>query len=402
MRILWVKVGGLWPLNMGGRLRSFHTIAALARRHRVTVLTTHGPADDPAGLAGNLEGCERVTSIPYAIPKVGSARFAAALARSWLSPYPVDLWKCRVPELRRQVHQALAAGVDVCVADFLAAGPNVVWDAPTPTILFEHNVEHMIWKRLHAVERRAWRRALLNVEWQRMRRYEARACGLARRTIAVSEADRALLAAGAPGADIQAIPTGVDTTYFHSNGTAGASTQLVFTGSMDWYPNEDAILHFMETTLPEIRRRVPGVSLAVVGRNPSGRMKAAGAAAGVEVTGTVPDVRPHVAQAAVFVVPLRIGGGTRLKIFEALAMGKAVVSTTVGAEGLPLVPGEHFLQADGPAEFARAVVSLLQDPERRRSLGDAGRRLVESRYSWERIGREFERHCEEVVASHAR
>ena len=199
MRILWVKIGGLWPLNMGGRLRSFHTIAELAKRHRVTVLTTHGPSDDPAGLADQLRACERVISIPYAIPKVGSARFAAALLRSWLSPYPVDLWKCRVPALRRQVHAAVAAGMDVCVADFLAAGPNVFWGGPTPTILFEHNVEYMIWKRLHAVERLAWRRILLDVEWRRMRRYEARACRLASRTIAVSEADRALLAVGAPG-----------------------------------------------------------------------------------------------------------------------------------------------------------------------------------------------------------
>ena len=123
---------------------------------------------------------------------------------------------------------------------------------------------------------------------------------------------------------------------------------------------------------------------------------------GVQITGTVADVRPYVASAAVVVVPLRIGGGTRLKIFEALAMGKAVVSTSVGAEGLPVVPGEHYVQADGPAEFAQAVVALLQDAHRRRSLGEAGRRLVEGRHSWEQIGREFERHCEQVVASHAR
>jgi sugar transferase (PEP-CTERM/EpsH1 system associated) len=402
MRILWVKIGGLWPLNMGGRLRSFHTIAELAKRHRVTVLTTHGPADDPDGLTDRLDACERVTSVPYTIPKVGSARFAAALLRSWLSPYPVDLWKCRVPALRRQIRETLAAGVDVCVADFLAAAPNVPWSGRTPTILFEHNVEYMIWKRLHAVERRAWRRVLLDIEWRRMRRYEARACRLARLTIAVSEADRALLAAGAPGADIQAIPTGVDTSYFHPNGTAETPTRLVFTGSMDWYPNEDAVMHFIETILPEIRRRVPGITVAVVGRNPSDHLKAAGAAVGVEITGTVADVRPYVSEAAVFVVPLRIGGGTRLKIFEALAMGKAVVSTSVGAEGLPLVPGEHFLQADSPADFARAVVTLVQDGQRRRSLGEAGRRLVEGSYSWEQIGREFERHCEEVVAAHAR
>ena len=110
------------------------------------------------------------------------------------------------------------------------------------------------------------------------------------------------------------------------------------------------------------------------------------------------DVRPWVAEAAVYVVPLRVGGGTRLKIFEGLAMGKAVVSTTIGAEGLPLVDGTHFLRADGPADFARAVVSLLRDPDRRKALGTAGRRLMEERYSWARVAAEFEARCEEALA----
>lgn len=402
MRILWVKIGGLWPLNMGGRLRSFHTIAQLARRHRVTVLTTHGPADDPHGLAQQLAACERVLSMPYAIPKAGTPRFAAALARSWLSPYPVDLWKCRIPALQAQIRQVLATGVDVCVADFLVAAANVPTRGFVPTLLFEHNVEHMIWKRLHEVERRRGRRALLGLEWRKMRRYEAGACTRARLTVAVSESDRALLAAAAPRARIRAIPTGVDPSYFHPNGSAEKPASLVFTGAMDWYPNEDAIIHFLDTVLPQIRRRVPGVSLTVVGRNPSDRLKAAGAAAGTIVTGTVADVRPYVAEAAVYVVPLRIGGGTRLKIFEALAMGKAVVATTVGAEGLPIVPNQHFLRADSPADFADAVVSLIESPSRRHALGAAGRTLVEGRFSWEQVGRQFERYCEEIVTSHAR
>jgi glycosyltransferase involved in cell wall biosynthesis len=402
MRILWIKVGGLWPLQMGGRLRSFHTIAQLSRRHRVTVLTTHGPEDSPEGLAENLRGCERVESVPYAIPKRGSARFAAALAASWLSRYPVDLWKCRVPALQSRIREALAGGIDVCVADFLVAVPNVPRNLSVPAVLFEHNVEYMIWKRLAEVETRPWRRALLTAEWQKMRLYEADACRRVARTIAVSEADRAVLSADAPGADVRAVPTGVDTTYFHPNGTRDVAATLVFTGSMDWYPNEDAIIHFIDTILPTIRRDFPQISLAVVGRNPSERVKRAAAVAGVEVTGTVPDIRPYVARAAVYVVPLRVGGGTRLKIFEALAMGKAVVATGVGAEGLPIVSGEHFLRADTPAEFAGAVTALLKDPALRRTLGSAGRRLVEERYSWATVARQFETHCEEVVAGHAR
>ncbi len=398
MRILWVKVGGLWPVNTGGRRRSFQILAELARRHRVVLLTTHGPGEDPLPLASALAECEAVHAVPYSIPKSGSARFAASLIRSWLSPYPVDLWKCRVPALRDRARQVLASReVDVCVADFLAATPNLPAEARAPVVLFEHNVEHLIWKRLCDSETRIWRRALLELEWRKMRRYEAWACAGSRRTVAVSDADRATLAATAPRAQVCAVPTGVDTSYFAPRQAPERPFALVFTGAMDWYPNEEAMLRFMETTLPLIRREVPEISLTVVGRNPTPRLRAAAADAGVRVTGTVEDVRPYIAEAAVYVVPLRIGGGTRLKIFEALAMAKPVVSTTIGAEGLPLSPGRHLVQVDEPADFARAVVSLLRHPEERRALGEAGRRLVEEQFSWSQVARRFEIQLTEVL-----
>lgn len=402
LRILWVKVGGLWPPTTGGRLRSLHMIAELSRRHRVSLLTTRHPADDLAALRARLPACERVEAIPYTLPKQGTPHFAVTVARSWASPYPADLWRWRIAPVRARIREWIEEGVDLCVADFLVAMPNLPTRPSVPVVLFEHNVEYMIWKRLHEVEKRPWRRALLGLEWRKMRHYEARACVRAALTVAVSEADRGLLAANAPGADIRAIGTGVDTAYFHPNGAAEAPATLVFTGSMDWYPNEDAILYFVAEVLPQLRQEVPGLALAVVGRDPTDRLRTACAAAGVQVTGTVADVRPYMAGAAVYVVPLRVGGGTRLKIFEALAMGKAVVATSVGAEGLPIVSGQHFLQADGPAAFARAVLSLLRDPARRHALGTAGRRLVEERYSWSQVTRQFESHCEEVVARHAR
>src|SRR6266849_2002147 len=152
MRILWVKVGGLWPVNTGGRRRSFQILSELARRHRVVLLTTHAPGEDPRPLSSALAACEAVHAVPYSIPKMGSARFAASLARSWFSPYPVDLWKCRVPALREKAQEVLAnTEVDVCVADFLAAAPNLPADPGTPVVLFEHNVEHQIWRRLCAL-----------------------------------------------------------------------------------------------------------------------------------------------------------------------------------------------------------------------------------------------------------
>ena len=397
MRLIWVKVGGLWPVNTGGRIRSFHMLRELSRRHHVSLLTTHAPSEDPRALASALPECE-VVSVPWALAKRGSARFALALMGSWLSPLPVDLYKARVPALRRELSRRVAGDkVDLIVADFLLAAPNVGYSASSPTVLFAHNVEHVIWQRMREVERRGWRRALLALESRKMRRYESRACARARLTIAVSDADRRLLAAAAPSARVSAVPTGVDVDYFAPDGAAEVPDRLVFTGSMDWYPNEDGIQHFIEAVLPRIRREVPRAALTVVGRNPSARLRALAAAADVEVTGLVDDVRPHMVAAAVYVVPLRVGGGTRLKIFEALSMAKAVVSTTIGAEGLPLTPGRDFLSADEPAAFADAVVALLRDPARRRAIGAAGRRLVEARYSWPRVVDEFENQCEEAI-----
>jgi glycosyltransferase involved in cell wall biosynthesis len=322
-----------------------------------------------------------------------------AVARSWFSADPVDLWKWRVPDVRGYVDAVMARGeADICVADFLFAAPNVPFGGPMPVVLFEHNVEYQIWKRLAAIERSPLKRALLEIEWRKVMSREAAVCAAADLTIAVSEDDRRRLSQLAPVARTAAIPTGVDTAYFHRNGTPEVPGRIVFTGSMDWRPNEDAVMYFIDTMLPAIRREVPEASLAIVGRNPTAHLRAVAERAGALVSGTVDDVRPWMAEASVCVVPLRAGGGTRLKIFEALAMERPVVSTTVGAEGLALLPGREYIAADDPHAFAREVVALLRDSGRRRALGRAGRRLVEDNYSWGHVAREFEAHCESVLA----
>jgi sugar transferase (PEP-CTERM/EpsH1 system associated) len=404
LRILWVKVGGLWPLNTGGRLRTFHTVAALSQRHQVTVVTTHAPGDDGVALAAHLPACERVISLEHAPTKVGSPAFALATIRSWLSPLPLDVWRWRIPAVRQEVERLLSSGdFDLCVADFLVAVPNVPRGGPVPVVLFEHNVEHMIWKRLAQAPGPWWRRALLQMEWRKMRRYEAAACTGASLTLAVSEADRTLLAATAPAARVAAVETGVDIEYFAPDGGHEKPGTIVFTGSLDWYPNEDAVVHFVDDILPRVRAQVPDVRFVIVGRNPSPKLRQAAAAADATVTGTVDDVRPYLAEATLCVVPLRIGGGTRLKIFEALAMAKPVVSTTIGAEGLPVVSGEHIVLADGAGDFAQAVVTLLRQPARRRELAEAGRALVKERFSWGRVATDFETRCRTAVEerSHA-
>lgn len=402
MRILWVKVGGLWPATSGGRVRSLKTISELSKRHRVTVVTTHGAENDAEGLARQLS-CARIISIPHAVPKKNSVRFPLVVLRSWLSPYPVDLWKWRAARVYRQVNDLTRSEtIDLCVADFLVSAANVPSGGAVPVVLFEHNVEHLIWKRLGELEANTWRRPLFEIEWRKLRRREAEACARSDLTIAVSESDRRRLAELAPGARVAAISTGVDTAYFAPDGTRPLQARLVFSGSMDWHPNEDAVLYFIDAILPRIRSSVPDASFAVVGRDPSAKLRAVAERAGVLITGTVDDVRPFMREAAVCVVPLRAGSGTRLKIFEALALAKPVVSTSVGAEGLSVVPGRELVIADDPAGFASAAVSLLQDPARQQALGRAGRRLVEDRYSWAAVAREFEALCEDIARRHER
>jgi polysaccharide biosynthesis protein PslH len=403
MHILWVKVGGLWPLDRGGRLRSFHILSELAQSHRITVVTTHLPPQDGHEQSVALRRCEQVISIPHVPLKRTHPLFPLVLFRSWLSGVPVDMARWLIPELKREVECQLDRGnYDLCIADFLFAIPNIPLDTDTPVLLFTHNVESMIWKRLSDMEPRTWKRALLNIEWQKTCRYEADICRKVKLTVAVSGQDRAVLTTLAPGAAISEVPTGVDTVYFSPNGATRDQHHLVFTGSMDWFPNEDAVLYFLDSILPRIRQSVPHVTFTVVGRNPSTKLQeVAGRLQGVFVTGTVADVRPYMDAAAICVVPLRIGGGTRLKIFEALSMSKAVVSTRVGAEGLPIESGVHFLQAETAEDFARDVVTLLRDPVRRNSLGNAGRQLMQSRFSWSRVADEFECRCREAVQQYA-
>jgi len=226
-----------------------------------------------------------------------------------------------------------------------------------------------------------------------MLRYEGRTLERFDSVLAVSDADRAtflrLYGDGVPR-PVHVVSTGVDTKYFAPEASAADSRTLVFTGSMDWLPNEDAMVYFCREVLPLIRGEESAVTLSIVGRAPTPTVRKLAEDHGVTVTGRVDDVRPHMRDAAVYVVPLRIGGGTRLKIFEAMAMGRAVVSTTVGAEGLPVTSGEHVVLADEPRTFARAVVRLLRDVGRRRALEAAARSFVVARYDWSAVAGERE------------
>ena len=210
--------------------------------------------------------------------------------------------------------------------------------------------------------------------------------------LAVSETDRDVFLEYIEPAKLTIVPTGVDIEFFKPCPGSEAPGSLVFTGSMDWLPNEDGIVFFVEQVLPLIRQHVPRVTVSVVGRKPSQRLKNLVAQdQSVQLTGWVEDVRPYVVRGAVCIVPLRIGGGTRLKIYEAMAMGKAVVSTTIGAEGLPVRHGENILIADAPQDFARQTVALLGNAAQRNQIGTAARKLVAENYTWASVAEGFAR-----------
>jgi polysaccharide biosynthesis protein PslH len=390
MQILWLKSDLLLPLDKGGRLRTWHLMRHLARRHDITYLSfADGVAD------GMSEVAHRVETVSRQDPGKGTLRFYLDAAAHLFDPLPYAVAKYRSRAFRRRLNQLLAEqSFDLIVCDFLFPAVNLPRHLPCPAVIFTHNVESEIWRR-HTETRTGIARQLYRSQHARMLRFEGRTLSRFDGVLAVSNADRSTFARLYPdaidgGGDVHVVATGVDTEFFSPSPSAPAGRGLVFTGSMDWLPNEDAVTYFCREILPRIRVDEPETTLTIVGRAPTPAVRRLAAETGVTVTGRVDDVRPAMREAAVYVVPLRIGGGTRLKIFEAMSMGKAVVSTTVGAEGLPVENGEHLLVADEPHLFARSVVRLFRDLERRRALEATARALVVERYDWAAVSRSLE------------
>jgi glycosyltransferase involved in cell wall biosynthesis len=253
-----------------------------------------------------------------------------------------------------------------------------------PVVCVHHNIESLLLKRRAQVDRNPWRRAYVFHQGQLMEREEQRWCGRCQLNIVVSETDRIELQRAVPEAKCAVVPNGVDIETFRPN--LGREEGVVFVGETTWVPNRDALQYFCEEILPTIRATGGVTPVRWVGRAADPLRRHYGDRYGVELTGYVADVRPYVRDAACYVVPLRVGGGTRLKILDAWAMGKAVVSTSVGCEGLAAEDGRNILVRDDPKSFAQAVCTVLRDASLRLRLGVEGRRTVERQYSWERIG----------------
>ncbi len=398
MKILWVKAGGLVPPDIGHKIRSYNILCQLAKHHAVTFFSFYaGHENDVHSELGQI--FQRLILIPLDLPLARSAKELLDYAVYLFSREPYTLTKYCRPVVRKKLRALLQEETyDVIVCDFIFAAGAIPWDWPCPKVLFAHNVEAVIWQRHYEVARNPLWKALSWLEWKRMKAAERRYLQKADHVLAVSENDRESFATFLDPQRLTVTHTGVDTEFFRPSEEKELPNSLVFTGAMDWRPNEDAMFYFAKEMFPLIQQRVPDATLCIVGRKPSRRLQdLASRVRNIQLTGWVEDVRPYVAQCAVCIVPLRIGGGTRLKIFEAMSMAKAVVSTSIGAEGLPVKNGVHLLVADDPASFVDSTLRLLGDPSERAQIGQAARNLVEENYSWSTVSKGFAQALEHVV-----
>ncbi len=390
LRVLVVDEAPPFPPDSGKRLRTWHLLRRLARWHDVVLLSY--AAADP-GAQTEAQAALAAAGIEcHAVPPPAAAagpRLYARLLANCFSPWPYSVAKHRSRRFRRAL-SALARerAFDLVQIEWTPYAVHLGAGGP-PHLIASHNIETQIWRRRARISGNALARLFFNWQAAKMERFERRAFRRARAVTVVSADDRALARRmGAVRSRI--VANGVDLDEFHPR-PGQVPDRLLFLGALDWYPNQDAVTWFVEAMLPLILARRPGARFQVAGRRPPAALRRRlRAAPGVEMVGEVADVRPLLAAAAVVVVPLRVGGGSRIKIIEALAMERAVVSTSVGAEGLDLQPGTHLLIADTPQQFARLTLQLLTTPGQGRHLGEAGGAWVRAHHGWDESARALE------------
>ena len=405
MKVLVLDEWIPYPLISGKRLRSYHLLSRAARDNEITYLCFADPDGD--GTAGDKAAREHMESLGMRMvtlsrkdPFTPAYRLYGLAAANLPSPRPLVLRKHFRRDYLSKLQELVGAEkFDLIHCEWTHYGAYARLVTGLPLFLSSHNIEAMPWERLYRHERNPVKRAALYVEWKKMVAFERGVCRSFHHVSAVSEDDRKKFIGDYGCESVTVIPNGVDVSYYdavlqETGGQPGGrgrsfgarSKTLVFSASFDAFVNQDAVLYWMETIWPVLLKELPAVKILFVGKDPPPTLTRY-ASDRVQFTGTVPDVRPHLAQSSVCVVPLRVAGGSRIKILEAMAAGLPVVSTPEGAEGLDVVPGEHLLIARDVDEFVSGVVGLLQDEGMARYLAANGRKLVEERYDWRTIAR---------------
>ena len=404
-RLLFVSPQFLFPADAGGKIRTTGILRRMKGGFFDITLAFPAAAGEAQRFAPDIaQICDRFIAWPDGRAKTGPLadfkRFAALFG-----PLPVSVANDRSKDGKAVVAALLNESFDVVVADFVHSA--VLFETPPPhSVLFTHNIEAEIFARHARHAGDIVRRAVWRGQRRKMTAFEARWLPAFDKVIAVSERDLAFFVEnyGVRGGEV--IPTGVDFDYFAfdpgpaPSGLGDAGGELVFTGSMDWPANVDAMRYCMTDIWPLIAAARPSARLTVVGRNPPPDLVAEAARRGLNwrFTGLVEDIRPFVCAANVYIVPLRVGGGTRIKIYEAMAMRRPVVSTSIGVEGLPLEAGRHYRRADQPADFAAAVLDLLDRPEDGADLAEEAYIFILKRFSNRRVAALFEEICRRAMA----
>lgn len=409
MKVLFLSQIVPYPPHGGVLQRGYHIVRELGRRAEVHLLAFLHPdelptpeaVDDSRRVLG--QSCATVEYFPL-WAKASPLHTAAALGTGILSSRPFSTIAHRSPAFGRRVSQALATTrFDVVHVDTIALHPFVDPAPAAATVLTHHNIESMLLERRAAVETRALPRWVLRRESRKLADYERTVAPRYDANLMMSFDDARLLEQRAPGVTTAVVPNGVDTEYFTPGPIDEQQPAVVYTGGMNMLANRDAVLHFIEAIWPRVTAAVPAVRFFAVGQDPPAELQeAARRDPRIVVTGKVPDIRPFVRQSAVYIVPIRVGGGTRLKVLDAMASGKALVSTSIGCEGIGVRPGEHLAVADDPTAFADATIALLRDPARRADLGRAARHLAEQEYAWPVVGEHLMRAYATAIDSHAR
>jgi len=381
-----------YPLDAGGKIRSFHLLRGLAWAHDVDLHTVHY-GEAPQVPDDVRDVCRGVYSASLRAPD-GAWRAATRPLR----PFRQAIEHFQSASALHETRTRLSGGrYDLLLADELCMTPYVV-GLPGRKLAGRQKIEHSHHAALLARSAAGWRKLAGAVDLAALRRFERSAMAAMDAVVCCSDEDAVQVRALNPGAAVAIVPNGVDPACFQPRPEASGPPTVLFVGTLDYPPNVDAVEYFCEAIRPRLLGRVPDLRVRIVGRNPVAGVLARNAAPGVTVFGSVPDVRPHLAEATAVVVPLRVGGGTRIKILESLAAGRAVVSTSIGAEGLGLRHGQHLSIADDPESFARETAALLLDPSLRVRLAAAGRAEVLARYAWPELGRRFAEVCSRVAA----
>lgn len=381
-----------YPLDDGWNVRTFHVVRSIARFARTTLIVFRAGDDALVSEAAAELGHDvEVVTVP---PPTYNTPLRLALGA--VSRWPIHVWNQESAAMRRAVRRIASHGADLCV--LVTTGfERYLNDLPAGSVrvIDTHNLDSATIARYARTDPSPFRRLYARLTARKLQRQEQRLFPLVDLVWVCSDEEAAVARRLAPSATIQVAPNGVDTESFAPTVPMAIPERLLFFGRLDYSPNVDGLAYMANEILPRIREASPRVELVVVGAGDRGAADAiARRASGIRVLGRVDDIRPTLAEASVVVVPLRVGGGTRLKIVEALAAARPLVSTAIGAEGLRLAAGRDLLIADDPASFANAVLSLLRDPAAAERIGRAGRETVVARYDWGNIGAGIRRDLE--------